>query len=619
MIGIPVRLKTAVSLVLLGLLTLLAGIGQLTFWAPAETVTASAPGDSKAAPLTVITQDVLTHKGGSRQINIKGDGKFVVAVGRPDDVDAWVGKTAHNSITGVSADGKSLQVAGTDGEATAPSPAGSDMWAQTENADGQLDYTFTPPASGNWSLLLASDGTKPAPSSVSITYANDATMPWAVPLIVIGAILIVAGAALPFVSKVTRGRGPRRSGPRGGGNTGADRDSVGGDTSAGDSEKPLIGEDTSAGDTSAGDTSAGDTSAGDTNKGLAGGPALRISLIAAAVVTALVGGTAASAQAAETPSPSGSATTGSGSATASPAGVAAAPAVPVLVDAQLKRILDQVAGAVTAGDAARDASKLTPRVDGTELQVRTQNYKIRSQVATHEARMPVRSSKLLGSVISTQRTWPRTVIALTQGDGNVVPQVLTLVQASPRENYKLKSTSPLQPGTSFPAIPLGGTAQLAAGDKTGLQYSGTEAMAALGDRLTKADSAFKDKLVEGTNSPYIADVLDYQASTVKSGTNGDFTFTHTPSPADTAVFRTSDGGAVVVGKLDFNFTSKPKADGDTLTVDKAAAVLAGGDSTKVGLVQTFSESVAIYIPPAGSTAPMKLVAAVRGLVGASFQ
>ncbi|GAA3312314.1 hypothetical protein [Arthrobacter ramosus] len=596
MIGIPVRLKTAVSLVLLGLLTLLAGIGQLTFWAPAETVTASAPGDSKAAPLTVITQDVLAHKGGPRQISIKGDGKFVLAVGRPDDVDAWVGKTAHNSIIGVSEDGKSLQVAGTDGEASAPSPAGSDLWVQTENASGQLDYTFTPPASGNWSLLVASDGTKPAPSSVSITFANDATMPWAVPLIVIGAILIVAGAALPFVSKFTRGRGSRPNGPRGGGNTETDPETAGEDT-AKETDKDVIGE---------------DAPAEDTNKGKSGGPALRISLVAAAVVTALAGGTAAGAQAAETPSPSGSAT-------ASPAGTAGAQTVPVLVDAQLKRILDQVAGAVAAGDAARDASKLAPRVDGTELQVRTQNYKIRSQVATHEARMPVRSSKLLGSVISTQRTWPRTVIALTQGDGNVVPQVLTLVQASPRENYKLKSTSPLQPGTSFPAIPLGGTAQLAAGDKSGLQYSGTEAMAALGDRLTKADSAFKDKLVEGTNSPYIADVLDYQASTVKSGANGNFTFTHTPSPADTAVFRTSDGGAVVVGKLNFDFTSKPKADGDTLTVDKAAAVLAGGDSTKVGLVQTFSEAVAIYIPPAGSTAPMKLVAAVRGLVGASFQ
>jgi hypothetical protein len=582
MIGIPVRLKTAVSLVLLGLLTLLAGIGQLTFWAPAETVTASAPGDAKANPLTVIDQNVLTHKGSPTKISIKGEGNFVLAVGRPDDVDAWVGKTAHNSITGVSEDGKSLQVAATDGEAKAPSPAGSDLWVETENANGQLDFTWTPPASGNWSLLLASDGTKPAPSSVSVTFPNDATMPWAVPLIVIGAILIVAGAALPFVSKFTSGRG-KGAGPS---------DSVRGEN-----------ENTEA---------AGENAEKDSKEGTGSGTALRVSVVAAAVAAALVGGTAAGAQASETPSPSGSLT-------ASPSGTAGAQAAPALVDTQLKRILEQVASAVAAGDAARDAAKLGPRVDGTELQVRTQNYKIRSQVATHEARMPVRSSKLLGSVISTQRTWPRTVIAVTQGDGNVVPQVLSLVQASPRENYKLKSTSPLQPGTSFPAIPLGGTQQVAAGDKTGLQYSGTEALAALGDRLSKADSAFKDKLVEGTNSPYIADVLDYQASAVKSGTNGNFTFAHTPVPADTTVFRTADGGAVVVGKLDFDFTSKPKADGDTLTVDKAAAVLAGGDSTKVGLVQTFAESVAIYVPPAGSTAPMKLVAAVRGLVGASFK
>ncbi|MCX2746621.1 hypothetical protein OOZ51_02180 [Arthrobacter sp. MI7-26] len=584
MIGIPVRLKTAVSLVLLGLLTLLAGVGQLTFWAPAETVTASAPGDAKAAPLTVINQSVLTHKGGPTKISVKGDGNFVLAVGRPDDVDAWVGKTAHNSVNGVSEDGKSLQVAGTDGEATAPSPAGSDLWVETQNANGQLDYTFTPPASGNWSLLLASDGTKPAPSSISVTFRNDATMPWAVPLIVIGAILMLAGVALPFVNKLTRGRGrgPRPSDPADGGKTNENAEVDNG--------------------------AAGE----DTKKSTGGGPALRVSIVAAAVAAALVGGTAAGAQASDTPSPSGSPT-------ASPSETSGAPSAPVLVDAQLKRILEQVASAVAAGDAARDAAKLAPRVDGAELQVRTQNYKIRSQVATHEARMPVRSSKLLGSVITTQRNWPRTVIAVTQGDGNVVPQVLTLVQASARENYKLKSASPLQPGTSFPAIPLGGTQQVAAEDKSGLQYSGTEALAALGDRLTKADSAFKDKLVEGTNSPYIADVLDYQASTVKAGANGNFTFTHTPTPADTAVFRTSDGGAVVVGKLDFDFTSKPKSDGDTLTVDKAAAVLAGGDSTKVGLVQTFAESVAVYIPPAGSTAPMKLVAAVRGLVGASFK
>ncbi len=158
------RFKTAVALVLLGLLTLLAGIGQKTIWAPSETFTASAPADAAEAPLTVIDQNLRTLHGGTVKINIEGDGNFMLAAGRPDDVDAWVGQTAHNTVTGVSEDNKSLQVEHADGEATAPNPAGSDLWVSTENASGELEYSWTPPADGEWSLLLASDGTKPAPA-----------------------------------------------------------------------------------------------------------------------------------------------------------------------------------------------------------------------------------------------------------------------------------------------------------------------------------------------------------------------------------------------------------------------------------------------------------------------
>lgn len=128
MIGDSVRLKTAALLALLGLLTMLAGIGQLTFWAPAETVTASVPSDTKAAPLTVIDQKLIALHEGPVKIKIQGEGNFTVATGRPDDVNAWVGKTAHNTLTGVSQDQKSLEVSTADGDATAPSPAGSDLW-----------------------------------------------------------------------------------------------------------------------------------------------------------------------------------------------------------------------------------------------------------------------------------------------------------------------------------------------------------------------------------------------------------------------------------------------------------------------------------------------------------
>lgn len=586
MIGTPLRFKTAVALVLLGLLTLLAGIGQKTVWAPAETVTATAAADAEAAPLTVIDQKLRTLEGGTVTIKVKGEGSFLLAAGRPDDVTAWVGKTAHNTVTGLSEDKKSLQMERTDGDAAAPSPAGSDLWVSTEKANGELDYTWSAPADGEWSLLLASDGTKPAPSSISMTFPNDTSTPWAIPFMVIGGLLMLAGGALLVLKP--KGRTPGQGGSASGGGI-------------------LLGKLAQAGAKAKAVTKGG-SKAGS-------GSSARLSVAVAASTAALLAGTGAVAQA-TTPEP---AATPDASSTASAGSASGAGDGPVLLDAQFRRILEQVSSAADAGDAAKDAKKLAARVAGTELEVRTQNYKIRSRVASYDARMPVRATKLLTTVVTSKRTWPRSVLAVTQGEGNVVPQLLTLVQKSPRENYKLVTTSPLQPGTTFPAIARNGTETLAPGDKSGLLYSGQEALSGLADRLTKDNSTFKNKLVEGQSSPYIADTLSYQADVVKSGVNGEFAFTHKVVPDSTVVFRTSDGGALVLGRLTFNFDGTPKSEGDKLSIGNDAAVLAGGKETTTGMVLNFAESVAVYVPPSGSKDPMKLVAGTRGLVGASFK
>jgi hypothetical protein len=558
--------------VLLGLLTLLAGIGQRTIWAPSETFTASVPADASAAPLTVIDQKLRTLHDGTVKINIQGDGNFMLATGRPEDVSAWVGKTAHNTITGVSEDEKSLLVDHADGEGTAPNPAGSDLWVSNENASGELDYTWTPPADGDWSLLLASDGTKPAPASVSMTFPNDTSTPWAVPLMVLGSLLILGGIVLALLSA------PRKNGE-------------GGDSSYARRARAR--------------------NAAPQGQAPSSSSSSKATMVAAGVVAAVLAGSGTAAQAASpSPLPSGS---------ASSSAPREATGSPVLLDAQFRRILEQVSSATDTGDAAKDAAKLADRVGGPELEVRTQNYKIRSQVGSYEPRMPVRSTKLLTTVVTSGRDWPRSVLAVTQGEGNVVPQILTLVQQSPRENYKLMETTPLQPGTTFPNISRGGTETLAASEKTGLLYSGEEAMSGLADRLTSADSPFKDKLVEGQSSPYIADTLSYQAEVVKAGENGNFSFTHKVVPESTVVFRTSDGGALVLGRINFGFEGTPKAAGDKLSIGDDAAALAGGKETTTGMVLSFAESMAVYVPPAGSTDPMKLVAATRGLVGASFK
>ncbi|MDE8669071.1 hypothetical protein PY310_10825 [Pseudarthrobacter sp. H3Y2-7] len=564
------RFKTAVALVLLGLLTLLAGIGQKTIWAPSETFTASAPSGTAEAPLTVIDQKLRTQQGGTVKINVQGGANFLLAVGRPDDVAAWVGQTAHNTVTGITEKKDALVVEHAAGDATAPNPAGSDLWVSTESANGELEYSWTPPADGEWSLLLASDGTQPAPASISMTFPNDTSTPWAVPLMVIGGLLILAGIALAILSARKRdGEGDGR------GSLFARRARAKAEVNSG------------------------------SRLGMVSG-----SMITAAVTAAVVAGTGLAANAATPPAPAP---------TTEPAAAPATPASPVLLDAQFRRILEQVSSATDAGDGAKDAAKLADRVGGTELEVRTQNYKIRSQVGTYEARMPVRSTKLLTTVVTSDRSWPRSVLAVTQGDGNVVPQLLTLVQPSARENYKLTETTPLQPGTTFPAIDRTGTDTLAANNKEGLLYSGEEALAGLADRLSNPDSSFKDKVVEGASSPYIADTLSYQAEVVASGANGNFAFTHKVVPESTVVFRTADGGALVMGRINFGFDGTPKASGDKLTIGDDAAALAGGKETTTGMVLNFAESMAVYVPAAGSTDPIRLVAATRGLVGASFK
>ncbi|MDF9748978.1 hypothetical protein [Arthrobacter sp. ES3-54] len=646
MIGSILRFKTAVALVLLGLLTLLAGIGQKTFWAPPETITATAPTGT-AAPLTVFDEKLRTLHPGTVNIQVKGEGAFLLAAGRPDDVNAWVGKTAHNTVTGVSDDGKALQLTHTDGDATAPSPAGSDLWVSTENASGEMNYSWNAPADGDWSLLLATDGTKPAPSSITITFPNDTSTPWAIPFMVLGGLLIIAGAAMLVLKPKSGNRSGNRtddggdggSGDDGGGSAFARRAQAkaaarrAGQGSTASTQQPAA-PGTAAPDTApetapqpaTPEKSTPEKTAPEQKKGA--GTARRSGIVVALLTATAVAGTSVAAQASQTPAPSPSAPVSSAPATSAPASSNATPDssttdqagdAPVLLDAQFRRVLEQVAGAVDAGDAAKDAAKLAPRVAKSELEVRTQNYKIRSQVGSYEARMPVRSMKLLTTVVTNKRSWPRSVMAVTQGDGNVVPQLLTLTQASPRENYKLVSSTPLQPGATFPAIGRAGTETMASADKTGLLYSGDEALAGLGDRLTTATSAFKDKLVEGQSSPYIADTLAYQADVVKSGVNGTFAFTHKVAPENTVVFRTADGGALVLGRLNFSFDGTPKADGDKLTIGDDAAALAGGKETSTGMVLKFAESVAVYVPPAGSKDPMKLVAATRGLVGAAFK
>lgn len=337
----------------------------------------------------------------------------------------------------------------------------------------------------------------------------------------------------------------------------------------------------------------------------------------AALAVVLVAGSVGPAVAEDATTGAGTpAATSSASSTApAPSADANTPGFPSLLDSQVQRIATAVATVVASGDNAKNATELESRVTGMALEVRTANYKIRSQVASAPAPEPVSATQLLAKVVTTTDTWPRSAMFVTKGENNELPQLLTLVQESPRENYKLIKSTPLLPGQTFPTVDKEGTKEVAIDESAGLKMSPKDAIAALSDRLTKDDSKFKDSF---NDSVYITSVLDAQKKIVADAKDATNVFSHTADTKSPVAMRTADGGAMVVVGYTFGIDTTSKEDA-TLTVPADVAVFTGGTETTKGFTLSYAEPVVMYIPPASGDGKITLLSATRDLVGGQFK
>ncbi|MHA7305505.1 hypothetical protein ACX80E_09710 [Arthrobacter sp. TMN-49] len=717
MLGKFLRSKIAIVLAILGLLVLGSGIGQRTIWLPPATLTATTAADVSAAPLTVISPEMLKSRDGKFTLTVKSDGPIQLAVARERDIIGWIGDAAYTQVEGANDDFTALSAQSKTGAATVPNPAGSDMWVSEEKATGELTYTWQAPGHGDWALLLSSDGKAPAPTNIAMTVDNQAGTPWAVPLMIIGSAMLTVAALLFLVAPRKPKSGvPAPAGRRSAGKAPADpgtgalevdklvaareaaslaeakkaerpvegtRSSdektppafVSDATSAlpallqppaaqdaaadqettvdaglehdrhGNDDKNGTGRDGSDDDFAQGPGSDDDSGSGeaDPTTDAAGTPAkpgatrqakkdarkkgktdfnatpaptpttLRKTMNhksrwGAALAVVLVAGSVGPAVAED-------ATSTPPASSAAPSAAANAPGVPSLLDSQVQRITASVATVVASGDNAKNAKELESRVTGMALETRTANYKIRSKVAKHAAPEPVNATQLLAKVVTTTEAWPRTAMFVTKGQNNALPQLLTLVQQGPRDNYKLIKATPLLPGQTFPTVDKEGTKEVAVGESEGLKMSPTDAIAALSDRLTKADSKFKDSF---DDSVYITSVLDAQKKIVSDTKDATNVFSHTADTKTTVAMRTADGGAMVVVGYTFGIDATSKEDA-TLTVPADAAVFTGGTTTTKGFSLSYAEPVVMYIPPASDDGKITLLSATRELVGGKFK
>ncbi|WP_154795095.1 hypothetical protein [Occultella kanbiaonis] len=216
-------------------------------WRPDEVVTATLPDDPEV-PVVITAPGVLDVVNPNVTVTVTGataETPLVLAMGRESDVRAWVADSPHLEVTGLT-DWETLTVeegpavadpsteatddAATDGTeatddaatdeaatdepatdptesatedapaemATVPNPAGSDLWIEELTGTGELTYDWTA-VDGRWVMLIATDGTTPAPQ-LGLTWTREVETPFVVPGVIVGGVLVLIGLVLGIMT-----------------------------------------------------------------------------------------------------------------------------------------------------------------------------------------------------------------------------------------------------------------------------------------------------------------------------------------------------------------------------------------------------------------------------------
>ncbi|GAB2513704.1 hypothetical protein [Paramicrobacterium agarici] len=588
------------------------GIAQRTVFLPPAAVSydVTVPGD---AAFTVIDGETMTALPGKQSVTATGSDTVFVAYGRTGDVTAWLGDEAYNTIT--FNDDKTELVATTheatepepdatatpDPEATetpepeatddtneqdaGPNPAGSDLWLMENIEEEAVIAPMNIPE--GVSVLIASDGTHPAPSQLKLTWPSDNSTPWAGPLIVGGIIMIIVGLILYLlgINHLRRSRGPRRKG--------IDQGRKRGILGRGSRPRALTA-----------------------GKG-AGRGRLRMAVVPVVLVGAIsLSGCSQAFWPDFTPDPRLSETP-TPTATADDEELPP-PSVSV---PQLERIMADVSAVATEADSARDADLAATRFAGAALKERTANYKIREKISDYSAPAPIPAAPLTISLPKATETWPRTVIAMVKDeDPTVAPTSVVLRQETPRDNYKVVYTQRLEPDAVVPQLaPASVGAASIPADSAWLTMAPGEVAAAYADIVAKGDeSEFASKFDVSNDTLISAIASDRETKKKELPDTATISFSTTAGDAKPVSLATLNSGALVAVNMHEVETVKPKEDGALIKIEGTTmAALAGLDETAKGIESTYSDQLLFYVPPADSEAKITLLGFSQGLLSAT--
>jgi len=610
-----VRFVWAVAAFVLATVMIGAGIAQRTIFQGPRTETTAISVEEKT-PYLLIDGAVLNQLPGTQTLRAQAEGDIFASYGRTADMEAWLSDATYTHVTldddgslatsvvepvvdataetpaddAAAGDAAAGDTGAGDAEAAGRSPVGSDLWLDEYQ---QTDLLIAPlQLPDAMSVLVAADGTAPAPSKVTVSWPLQTSTPWAGPLIVVGGILMAVGVFLYIlgIRHARRKRGPRRKG------------------------LPLpvtepidiaIDDDDGKGVIS--------SSQAQTRRAVSsGGRRAFVVLPAVAVSALLFSGCSADAwpQLASSPTPSPTATV------IAPDGQQA----PAVTKAQAERILTRIAATVADADAAMDGDLADTRLEGAALAARDTNYKLRAAIADYAAPAPILSKPLEIILPQAYDEWPRSVIAVADDAESKTSSIMVLTQQDAWSDYKLSYVGSLEASTSLPDLaPAYIGAPQVEPDSPFLVLPPNEVAAAYSDIITNGENSEFYDLFEADGDQLRVSIAadrerrlaDFNTTASTTASTATLEFSSAPGAEEPFALQTVESGAIVAVNINEIDTVKPTNEDAVIKVDadrnRTVKALTGVDQSQTGFVTTFSDQVFFYVPSTGSNERIRLL------------
>ena len=563
------RFLIAALLFILAISLLLLGLAQRTIWAPPQSYSLALQV-SGSEPYLVIPAEELDLMPGDATVSATGDQEVFLAVGKESDVLAWLATTSHYEAVS-SEEGTAIGIREVIGTSDYASPIGSDLWIG--ETVGELYSEIQVPESGDYAVLVASDGLEPVPTRVRVSWPLETSTFVSDLFLAIGSGFLFVAIVLNLLAlrKMLINRGPRRKFPK---------------APQGPKYRPRR--------TNQALPRRGRRSA--RNK-------LALMPIGAVLIFALSGCSAAPTPMTE-PTPTESETE---------AVVETIP--PVVTVAQVRKILREIQEVVAEADQSGEASQLEKRLDGPSLLFRQAHYLLMAKSPEIEPLPPISGSAISITLPASSITWPRSVMIVTEGEQDSLPQMLVMQQASPREQYKLWYNIPLLPGSEIPevAAPETGAIPVEKGSLF-LKISPTQLPATFGNVIDNGTASEFYNLFDLEGDEYYEQISTSQQEQIANLKRARISFSHSLGDENIIALSTADSGALVAVMMNDNYVIRPTRANSAVTVTGDEELLLGAQGSASGIRTQYAGMLLFYVPAATSNQKVVLLGATQSLI-----